>query len=86
MPNFTSNAVEHDLNFCKLVHYIHANPVHHRFVSDLGKWKFSSFNSFLVEKETALEREYVLSMFGGKRSFTEYHDRPIPPKNEWHDV
>jgi REP element-mobilizing transposase RayT len=86
MPNFKSNPVEQDLHFCTLVHYIHANPVHHRFISDLGKWKFSSYNSFLVEKETALEREYVLSMFGGKTGFLKYHSQSIPFKNKWHDM
>ena len=85
MPNFKSNAVDQDLHFCKLVHYIHANPVHHRFMSDLGKWKYSSFNSFLVEKETALERDFVLGMFGGIKGFLEYHKQPITFKDKWHD-
>ena len=86
VPNLKSNPIEEDLSFCKIVHYIHANPVHHKFVSDIKSWKFSSFNSFLSEKKTALEREYVFGIFGGKKNFEEYHCQPIPPKNKWHDL
>jgi putative transposase len=85
IPNFKSNAVEDDASFCKLVHYIHANPVHHKFVPDLGSWKYSSFHSVLSEKETHLERDYVLNLFGGKSNFKIYHSQFVPAKNKSHD-
>ena len=85
MPNFKSNQVEDDLSFCKMVHYIHANPIHHGFARDIRDWKFSSFRSVLSEKDTALDRDYVLAVFGGKNPFLKYHDQPIDWKQKWHD-
>ena len=86
MPNFKNNPVEDDLAFCKLIHYIHANPVHHGFVRDLKKWRFSSYHSLLSEKDTKLERTYVMSIFGGRKAFLEYHSQPVLQKNKWHDL
>src|SRR5207247_1517991 len=34
--------VETDVSFAKLVHYIHANPVHHGYVKQIYDWHYSS--------------------------------------------
>ncbi|WP_245825633.1 hypothetical protein [Sediminibacterium ginsengisoli] len=85
MPNFKTNDIENDLSFCALVHYIHANPVHHGFVKDISDWKFSSFHALCSDKPTKLERNYVLDIFGNKQAFLNYHSRPIDRKYKWHD-
>ena len=85
MSNFKSNLITSDLQFCKIIHYIHANPVHHGFVKKIDGWKYSSFLSFISDKNTSLEREYVLDIFGGRRSFLQYHAQPIDLKLKWHD-
>lgn len=86
MPNFKSNEIRHENDFCKVVHYIHANPVHHRFVSAIDQWKYSSFHTFLSDRETSLERGYVIEVFGSEKFFRDYHEQPIPAKNVWHDA
>ena len=63
--------------FKQLIHYIHFNPVHHNFVSDLRDWKHSSFESFFSEKATLLEREEVVNWFGDKENFYNYHKQKI---------
>ncbi len=85
IPNFKMNPIEDDPSFCAVTHYIHANPVHHGFVKDIRKWKFSSFIALCSQRNSNLEREYVHTIFGGKQAFLEYHLRPIDRKYKWHD-
>jgi len=66
--------------FTKLVHYIHANPVHHGFVKSMDDWPYSSYSSFISNKNTMLKREEVLDWFNGKDEFIKYHHQPIDPK------
>lgn len=86
MPNFKSNLINNEVSFRNVVHYIHANPVHHNFVTDLRLWKFSSFYAILSTKQTTVEREYVLELFGGRKEFDKYHQQRIPSQNTWHDL
>jgi len=83
MPNFKNNLIEGDLEFCKIVHYTHANPVHHGFVRALDEWKYSSYKSMLSFKNTNLERKYVLDRFDGVKGFQDYHTQPIDLKMKW---
>ena len=85
MPNMKREEVNNDGSFCKVVHYIHANPVHHQFVKGIDKWPHSSYKIFLSKSPTKLEREYVVEVFGGIDWFIKYHQQPIDPKNKWLD-
>lgn len=80
MQNMKSEEITDDNSFCKVVHYLHANPVHHRFVKAVGMWPHTSYNIFLSSMPTKLERQYVLDMFGGLEQFIKYHEQPIDPK------
>ncbi|MFM9944439.1 MAG: transposase, partial [Bacteroidia bacterium] len=82
-PNFKHKKVDNDAYFTKLVHYIHANPVDHGFVSSIEDWPYSSYNSFLSDKKTLLKREDVLDWFYGKEDFIKYHQQPIDPKMDF---
>jgi len=57
----------------RLVHYIHFNPVHHRFVKDMVDWTFSSYHEFLKNKPTRIAKEEVSAWFDGREGFEEYH-------------
>lgn len=85
MPNMKREEVNNDGSFCKVVHYIHANPVHHKFVKEVDRWAYSSYNTFLSKAPTKIERDYVLQVFGGRDWFIKYHQQPIDPKNKWLD-
>ncbi len=80
IPSMKMRAIEDDIDFCGVVHYTHANPVHHRFTKKLEDWSHSSYTIFLGKGPTILEREYVLEKFGGLEAFIKYHERPIDLK------
>jgi len=77
IPNFKRKPVINDPYFTTLIHYIHANPVHHGFVKDISDWTWSSYHSLLSEKHTRLKREEVLAWFGGKAAFSSSHYKPL---------
>lgn len=69
-----------DAYFCQIIHYIHYNPVHHGFTTDLRDWKYSSFESFFSKKSTLLKREEVIAWFYDKENFFAFHRREIDAK------
>lgn len=80
MQNMKKQEVSDDSSFCKVVHYIHANPVHHQFVKKIEDWAHSSYNTFLSSSHSKIERDYVIDVFGGIDRFIKYHQQPIDPK------
>ncbi len=69
--------IEKDNDFCKIIHYILANPVHHGLVKTIEEWPYSSYHSFLSDSPTRLLRNEILDWFGGKKQFMEFHRQPI---------
>ena len=45
IPNMKQILVNTTDDICKVVHYIHTNPVHHGFVKRLEDWNFSSYKT-----------------------------------------
>lgn len=62
-----------DLYFARLVHYIHFNPQKHGFTDDYTTYPYSSYPLLLLDKSTTLNRTIVLSWFGGKEDFIQFH-------------
>ena len=83
IPNMKRKEVKNEGSFCKVVHYIHSNPVHHKFVKAIDKWPYSSYQIFLSESPTKLDREHVLNIFGGLDRLIKYHQQPIDPKDKF---
>jgi putative transposase len=83
VPSMKTEYVEGDEAFKRVVHYIHRNPVHHGFVTKIDMWKHSSYNTFLNNQKTSLDRDDVLKVFGGIEKFVEYHSEPIEPIQLW---
>ncbi len=77
VPDFFRKPVYSADYLQKLVHYIHFNPVHHGFVSDLRDWKYSSFESFFSPKATSICRETVIEWFDDLANFLYFHRRNI---------
>lgn len=73
MPNFKKKEIESEAYLAALVSYIHRNPVHHGFCTDAKDWKHSSYLSYLSEKPSKINRDYILSFFGGKDDFVSFH-------------
>jgi REP element-mobilizing transposase RayT len=83
IPNMKSEFINDESGICKVVHYIHANPVHHGFVKGLNEWKFSSYSAYLSQASTKLSKEMILDIFGSKEYFIKYHQQPVEPKCKW---
>ncbi|WP_395066016.1 transposase [Flavobacterium sp.] len=67
------NRVENEEYLRQLIIYIHLNPLKHKFSDDFSAYKHSSFQSYLSDRETNLDKEYILDLFGGKENFIYYH-------------
>jgi REP element-mobilizing transposase RayT len=64
-----------DENYLKqLIVYVHLNPKHHLDLK-FEDYKYSSYQSYLSNKETKIEREKVLNLFGGIENFIFYHNQ-----------
>ncbi|MBX7243031.1 MAG: hypothetical protein K1X92_14910 [Bacteroidia bacterium] len=74
IPNFKRKTVDTEAYYRRLIHYIHHNPVHHGFVKNMDEWKFSSYESFMADKNTRIVKDEALKWFGGKESFHEFHE------------
>lgn len=57
IPSMKMVLVNNSDYFLKIVHYIHANPVHHRFVSKMEDWPHSSYGIFLSNAPTKISRD-----------------------------
>lgn len=73
-------AVEDESGFLKLVHYIHANPVHHGFVCRMEDWPHSSYGMYSGIRGAQKIQDPVIKAFGGYDSFFRYHSQPIELK------
>ena len=57
-----------------LIHYIHRNPIHHSFVNEYSKWKYSSYNELLSYDNNFIDHKIVLVCFGDLESFIKFHN------------
>ncbi|GHB84011.1 hypothetical protein GCM10007390_43980 [Persicitalea jodogahamensis] len=73
IPNFKRKHVASEKYYMELIHYIHANPIHHGFTRDMTAWEFSSYHAFVSQKTTMLHREEALCWFNGVDGFEKYH-------------
>jgi REP-associated tyrosine transposase len=82
MKNFKRQAVTSDSYFSKIIHYIHANPVHHGFVDAMHEWRWSSYNTILSNADTKINRNEVLHWFNGNEGFIQFHQQPVHLKTK----
>jgi REP element-mobilizing transposase RayT len=67
-------------DFLKLVHYIHANPVHHGFVTRMEDWPHCSYSMYRCMRGSRKLEDPVIRAFGGHSSFMRYHSQSIDLK------
>ena len=83
MRAFKRIQVETDSYFSQLIHYIHANPVHHGYCKTIEEWEFSSYKSLLSDKPTRLLRKDVIEWFGNAKQFEIFHQQLIVCRKGW---
>jgi putative transposase len=77
---FKRKQLDSDDYLRKAIHYVHSNPVHHRFVKDMCDWTFSSIHAYQTDRKTHLKKEQGLELFDGSAGFDKYHRQPIDLK------
>jgi putative transposase len=70
---FRRIAVASDAHFSQLLVYIHRNPQKHGLVQDFRLWPHSSYPALVSTRPTRVQRETVLSWFGGPLGFVQTH-------------
>ncbi len=78
IPNFSRKEITSDEYIKQLIRYIHFNPVHHGFTSDIKKWDYSSYNSIVLELDSCINQTELLKLFNSLENFIEFH-------NNWSD-
>ena len=63
-----------ELKFEYMLCYIHHNPIHHKFRSDFSNWKYSSYNCYINDEESLLDKKYVLERLGSIKAYIELHE------------
>jgi len=57
-----------------VIFYTHFNPEKHGVVPDFRKYRYSSYLAIPGTKQTNIDREHVLKLYGGKENFLDYHE------------
>ncbi len=70
---FRRQAIDSDDYLTNVIRYIHRNPVHHGFVEDFSKWKYSSYSILCSDHGTFISRDKVLKWFGNVHEFQKAH-------------
>lgn len=66
--------MERDYLF-KLIHYIHYNPVHHKFVKNIEDWDYSSYKAIVKNSDSRISRNKVIELFDDLDNFIFYHQQ-----------
>ncbi len=74
IPNFSRKEIDSDEYIKQLIRYIHFNPVHHGFISDIKKWDYSSYNSIVLELDSCINQSELIKLFNSLEEFIEFHD------------
>jgi putative transposase len=83
---FRRKEIDTDSYFATLIFYIHANAQKHHVSNDFRKWEFSSYQTYLSNKPTKLNRVAGLEWFDGLKNFIAFHDSMEIDMPKDHDV
>lgn len=70
---FKRIVVRDEAHFIYLLKYIHNNPIHHGFCTDMDAWAFSSYALYVNRQDTWLAQKPVLKIFGSLEAFIQAH-------------
>lgn len=83
---FRRKLIDDDSYLTHLICYIHRNPIHHKLTKDYERYPYSSYRIFLSETDQLINKEKILSLFGGKESFIAAHSEmkaKVVPEEYW---
>ncbi|KAA1244094.1 transposase [Aquimarina sp. RZ0] len=70
---FSRKRIDTEKYLIQLIIYVYLNPQHHKFVANFRNYKHSSYQSYLSEKPSKLNREFILLLFEGKSNVEYAH-------------
>ncbi|RYD74953.1 MAG: hypothetical protein EOP53_17355 [Sphingobacteriales bacterium] len=85
MDYLKRSEVKTDTDLTSFVWYIHKNAVHHHLTKYIGEWPYDSYRSLLSNSQTSLLRNELLSWFGNKDLFVDFHQQQVHPKLDFID-
>ena len=65
--------IEENSYFISVINYIHRNPIHHGLTKNYSTWKYSSYNAYLSNDKTKVNRSLGLEFFGSLNDFIDFH-------------
>ncbi len=68
------NRIENEEYLRQLILYVHLNPVKHKFSKDFQFYRHSSYRSYLSDKQSNIDREFILGLFNDLENFIFCHD------------
>ena len=71
---FKRKLIDSESYFTEIIFYIHANPQKHKLVNDFRDYEYSSYGALHLTEPTLIQQE-VLSWFGGRDKFIQYHEK-----------
>jgi len=72
--SFKRKIIKSDEYLTYLVYYMHHNPVHHGFSNELGEYKWTSYNDYINENKSFVEKKEVIELFEDIDNFKYFHD------------
>ena len=70
---FERRLIDSDTYLTSVICYLHFNPQLHGFVAHFNDWKFSSYNSIVVNDNTWLASQKVINWFGSNSQLEMAH-------------
>ncbi|TDP03689.1 transposase [Flavobacterium sp. 245] len=68
------NRIENENYLKQLIIYVHLNPIKHKFTEDFENYLHSSYRSYLTDKQSSIDRQFILELFDDLGNFKFCHD------------
>ena len=72
--NFKRILIEEDTHLKYLIFYIHYNAQKHGFTEDFKKYRYSSYDAYIINKPTNVAVSHGLELFDGLEGFLAFHN------------
>lgn len=70
---FKSEAVEDEKYLLTVMRYIHQNPLKAGIVNDISKYRWSSYQEYLMNEYELIDKSIIISYFPDKNAFIKYN-------------
>ncbi|KFF06953.1 hypothetical protein B0A68_00075 [Flavobacterium reichenbachii] len=69
------NRIENEEYLKQLILYVHLNPVKHKYEKQFESYLHSSYRSYILDKSTSIDRDFILNLFENVENFKFCHDK-----------